>query len=67
MVNIMLYNEPNSCTALAVHLEEAIANQVTPDNIFFTTPKDMILTETCAVETLKLPGYHSWYMQYSDK
>ena len=51
MVNIILYNEPNNCTVLAVHLEEAIANQVTPDNILFTTPRYIIVTETCSVET----------------
>lgn len=67
MVNIILYNEPNNCTALAVHLEEAIANQVTPDNILFTTPRDIIVTETCSVETHHEVKPGSYLVTISDK
>lgn len=50
IINIILRNEAANCTALIVHLTEVVANQVTPESILFTTPKDIIITEKCSIE-----------------
>jgi len=50
VVSIIKNIEPNNCTTIPVHLDKAIANQVTPHNILFTTGKKTVLTESCSVE-----------------
>ena len=50
VVNIIRKIEPNNCTTILVHLDKAIANQVTPHNIIFTTEKKAVLTESCSIE-----------------
>lgn len=50
IVNIVTQNKASNCTAVPVNLDEPIANQVTPQNILFTTPKNIIITESCSVE-----------------
>lgn len=50
VVNIIKNNKPNNCTTIPVYLDKAIANQVTPHNILFTTGEYTVCTERCSIE-----------------